>query len=332
MKFAIDTLGGDNAPQAVFDGAALALKDQPDLNLVMVGKKAEIEKFIADNKIDPARIEIIEADEAVLNTDHPATFLKEKPNCSLAKGFDALRTREDIDAYISAGPTGAILTGAIFRIGRIQGISRPALMATIPTRTGKLCRIMDVGANMDCKPEYLVQFAHMASTFLSVIGVENPRIGLLNVGAEEGKGNEQAKEVYNLLKVEPGLNFVGNVEADHVVNGEADAIIADGFSGNVFIKSLEGGCYYVSDLFKKAVSGNFIAKIGALFQLKGLKAAKVPFDYAKKACAPLLGVKRVVVKVHGKGDSVAFRETMRDTRKLVEGKLIEKIQESVAQK
>ena len=330
MKFVIDTLGGDNAPQAVFEGAALALKDQPDLSLVMAGKKAEIEKFITDNKIDPNRIEIIEADEAVLNTDHPATFLKEKPNCSLAKAYEALRTREDIDAFISAGPTGAILTGAIFRIGRISGIARPALMATIPTRTGKLCRVMDVGANMDCKPEYLVQFAHMASTYLSIIGVENPRIGLLNVGAEEGKGNEMTKEVYNLLK-QSGLNFVGNVEADHVVNGEADAIIADGFSGNVFIKSLEGGCYYVSDLFKKAVSGNFFAKIGALFQLKGLKAAKVPFNYARKACAPLLGTKKVVVKVHGKGDSTAFRETMAETRKLVEGKLIEKIQNAVAE-
>ncbi|MCR5491784.1 MAG: phosphate acyltransferase PlsX, partial [Bacilli bacterium] len=258
MKFIIDTLGGDNAPQAVFDGCALALQEQSDLNLVMVGKKADIEKFVADNKIDPSRIEIIEADEAVLNTDHPATFLKEKPNCSLAKCYEALRTREDIDACVSAGPTGAILTGAIFRIGRIEGISRPALVATIPTRTGKLCRVMDVGANMDCKPEYLYQFAHMASTYLALIGVENPRIGLLNVGAEEGKGNDLAKAAYNMLK-ESDLNFVGNVEADHVVNGEADAIIADGFSGNVFIKSLEGGCYYVSDLFKEAVSGNFFA-------------------------------------------------------------------------
>lgn len=324
MKIIVDTLGGDHAPLAVFQGALDAMEKDKELQLILVGKKEEINSYFEQHKGDLSRIEIIEADEAVLNTDHPSTFFKEKPNCSLARCFEALRTREDIDAMVSAGPTGAILTGTVLRIGRIPGVARPALMATIPTRPGPLCRVIDVGANMDCKPEYLYQFAVMADAYLKAIGIDNPRIGLLNVGAEEGKGDELAKAAFPLLK-ESGLNFVGNVEGDHVLRGEADAVVCDGFSGNVWVKSLEEACKYVSDLFKEAVAGNPLAKFGALFQLKGLKKAKVPFEMSRKACAPLLGAKKIIVKAHGKAEADSIMLTILEAAKLVREGLIEKI-------
>ena len=328
MKIIVDTLGGDNAPLAVFQGVLDAMAKDKELQTILVGKKEEITSFFQKNNGDLSRIEIIEAEEAVLNTDHPSLFLKQKPNSSLAKCFEALRTRNDISAMVSAGPTGAILTGTVLRIGRIPGIARPALMATIPTRPGPLCRVMDVGANMDCKPEYLYQFAIMADAYLKTIGVANPRIGLLNVGAEEGKGNELAKAAYPLLQ-QSGLNFVGNIEGDHVLRGEADAVICDGFSGNVWVKSLEEACKYVSDLFKEAVTGNPLAKFGALFQLKGLKKAKLPFEMSRKACAPLLGAKKVIVKAHGKAEADSIMLTIEEAVRLVKEGLIEKIGEAM---
>ncbi len=323
MKIMLDCLGGDFAPKATIEGAKNALKSSATLNLVLLGKEEEIKEGLGNN-FDPNRVEIINAPESVLNTDHPALFLKQKPNSTLAVAYEQLRKREDIDALVSAGPTGAILTGAVLRLGRIKGVERPALVATLPTRTGKLVRIIDAGANMDSKSSYLVQFAIMADTYLKLNGVSNPRIGLLNVGAEEGKGNELAKETYALLK-QTNVNFIGNVEGDHVLKGEADAVVCDGFWGNVFLKATEEACYYVSDLFKEAIFKNIFTKIGALFQLKGLKKVKEPFNYAKKACAPLLGTKKIVLKCHGKSNQETIKETILEAERLAKDGLIEKL-------
>lgn len=323
MKIMLDCLGGDLAPKAPIEGAREALKRDKSIRLVLLGDENEIKTGLS-NDYDPNRVEIINAPTAVLNTDHPALFLKQKPDSSLAVGYENLRKRDDIDAFVSAGPTGAILTGGVLRLGRLKGVERPALMATLPTRTGKLIRLVDVGANMDCKASYLLQFALMADTYLKLNGIENPRIGLLNVGSEEGKGNELAKETFNLLK-EANINFVGNIEGDHVLKGEADAIVCDGFWGNVFLKATEEACYYISDLFKEALYKNIFTKLGALLQLKGLKKVKEPFNYAKKACAPLLGCKKIVLKCHGKSDSPTFAETILEASRLAENKLIEKL-------
>ena len=328
MKILVDTLGGDNAPAAVLAGAVSALQKESDLFLVLAGKEEDIKPAMEKAGIPSERYEILPATEAVLNTDHPATFLKEKPNSSLSVGFDALRKRDDIDGMISAGPTGALLTGAVLKVGRLPGVGRPALMATLPTRKETFVRLIDAGANMDCKPEYLLQFAIMADTYLKMNGLDNPRIALLSVGQEEGKGNELTKAVYPLLK-ESGLNFVGNIEGDHVLKGEADIVVADGFSGNVFLKATEEGALFISDLFKGAIFHNFFTKIGALFMAKHLKAVKKPFDHARKSSAPLLGTKKLVLKCHGKSEAETFEATILEAVKLTKQRFIESMQNAL---
>ena len=329
MKILVDCLGGDNAPSAVLEGAVSALKKQPELQLVLVGPEKVICEAMDKAGIAKDRYEIIHTEVAVDNTDHPSLFLKQKPDASLSLAFDALRKREDIDGMVSAGPTGALLTGTVLRIGRIPGVSRPALIATIPSRTGGLVRLVDAGANMDCKSDYLVQFAMMADAYLKLIGMESPRVATLSVGQEEGKGNEVVKETFGILK-QSSLNFVGNIEGDHVLRGEADIVVCDGFAGNVFLKSLEEGAYFISDLFKAALYRNIFTKLGALLQLKGLKKVKEPFAHAKKACAPLLGAKKLVLKCHGKSEPETFEATILEAFSLAKAGLQEKIAAAIA--
>ncbi len=329
MKIIFDILGGDNAPLAPLEGAIKAMKSHPDLTLILVGPRKIIEEGLIKAKIEPSRYEIIDAEEAVLNTDHPADFLRTKPNCSMAQAFQTLKNRGDVDAFLSAGPTGALLSGCIFKAGRIKGVKRPCLITTLPSKTGQLVRIADVGANMDCKSEYLMQFAKMSNAYLQTTGIASPRIGLLSVGMEEGKGNELTREVYGLLKEDPTLNFIGNIEADKVLDGICDIVISDGFSGNVFVKSLEGAAYYVSDLFKDAVLGKWWRAIGTIFQAHALMNVKKPFKLANDAIAPLLGCSRLVVKCHGKSKASNFEGALNETIKLVNEKLIENVQNAI---
>ena len=329
MRILVDVLGGDNAPKAVLEGAVAALKKEADLELVLVGPQKEIESALDKGQIDRKRVEIIHSEVAVTNEDHPSLFIKQKPDSTLALCFDALRKRDDIDGMVSAGPTGALLTGTVLRIGRLPGVGRPALLATLPTRQGGFVRLLDAGANMDCKSEYLVQFAFMADSYLRMLGVESPRIATLSVGQEEGKGNEVVKETYDALK-KTSLNFVGNIEGDHVLRGEADIVVCDGFAGNIFLKSLEEGAYFISDLFKAALYRNIFTKLGALLQLKGLKKVKEPFNHAKKACAPLLGAKKLVLKCHGKSEAETFEATILEGYRLAKLGLQEKIAEAIS--
>ncbi len=329
MKVLVDVLGGDNAPKAVLEGACSALKKEEGLTLVLVGPEQQIREALVKEGIDFGRVEIIDSHVAVENKDHHALFIKQKPDSSMALCFDALRKRDDIDAMVSAGPTGALLTGTVLRVGRLPNVSRPALLATLPTRKGGFVRLVDSGANMDCKSEYLVQFALMADAYLKLLGVESPRIATLSVGQEEGKGNELVKETYAILKDSP-LNFVGNVEGDHVLKGDVDIVVCDGFAGNVFLKSLEEGAYFIGDLFKAALYRNIFTKLGALLQLKGLKKVKEPFNHAKKACAPLLGAKKLVLKCHGKSEAETFEATILEASRLSALGLQEKIAAAIA--
>ena len=329
MRILVDVLGGDNAPKAVLEGAVSALKKESDLNLILVGPQKAIEEALAKGGIDPSRVEILPSEVAVTNEDHPSLFLKQKPDSSLSICFEALRKRDDIDAMVSAGPTGALLTGTVLRVGRLPGVSRPALLATLPTRKEGFVRLVDAGANMDCKSEYLVQFALMADAYLKLLGIASPRIATLSVGQEEGKGNELVKETYAALK-QTSLNFIGNMEGDHVLSGDADVVVCDGFAGNVFLKSLEEGAYFISDLFKAALYRNIFTKLGALLQLKGLKKVKEPFNHARKACAPLLGAKKLVLKCHGKSEAETFEATILEGNRLAKLGLQEKIAEAIS--
>jgi len=329
MKILVDVLGGDNAPKAVIEGALGALEKDPSLELILAGPKQAIVDTFNAKGMGLSRVEIIDSSIAVTNEDHPSLFIKQKPDSSMALCFEALRHREDIGAMVSAGPTGALLTGTVLRVGRLPGVNRPALIATLPTRKGGYVRLCDAGANMDCKSEYLVQFALMANEYLKLIGTTSPRIATLSVGQEEGKGNELVKETFAALK-QTSLNFVGNVEGDHVLKGDVDLVVCDGFAGNVFLKSLEEGAYFISDLFKAALYRNIFTKLGALLQLKGLKKVKEPFDHAKKACAPLLGAKKLVLKCHGKSQSETFEATILEAQKLSKLGLQEKIAAAIS--
>lgn len=324
MIFVIDAMGSDLGPREIALGVAKAAKERKDINFKIFGDSQIILRAIKEEGIPLERVEVFDCNEVMTNDDIPTDIIKLKSNTSLGQAIRYTRSYE-VDAMLSAGSTGAVLTGSTLLIGRIQGISRPCLMATVPTRKNNLCRIMDIGANMDCKSEYLYQFALMANVFLESTGINNPRIALLNVGKEEHKGNQLTKEASELIKKNPRINFVGNIEGDHVLKGEADAVICDGFAGNIFLKSLEEAAFYVSDLFTAAIKKNFLTKFGAIFQLKYLKKIKEQFKYANESCAPLLGIKKLVVKMHGKSNANNVKSCILQTAQLVDNKFIEKM-------
>lgn len=330
-KIIVDIMGGDNAPEAPLAAVSKAYHASKELSFVLVGKKEIMEAYAKKEKWDASRVEIVDAQDVVTNEDHPATFLQVKPNSSLAVAFDQIAKRDDIDGMVSSGPTGALLTGGIFKAKRLDGVKRPALIATLPTKVnGQMVRLVDAGANMDSKPEYLVQFALMADAYAKVLGIASPRIGLLSVGMEEGKGNELTKDVYAKLKAISSLNFVGNVEGDKVLDGICDIVIADGFAGNVFLKATEGGAYFVKGLFTAALKRNIFSKFGVLFQLKGIKEAKKPFAAASSACAPLLGCRKLIVKCHGKADKDTLFSGILETARYADEDLLGKISDAIA--
>lgn len=235
MKIVIDAMGGDNAPQAIVSGALLALEKYDDLQIILTGKKETIQKFIPE-KFALERLEIIDCDEVIENDETPTIAIKQKPNSSLVVGFDILKANK-ADAIISAGSTGAILTCGFLKIGRIKGVSRPALAPFLPTKDGSKVLLIDCGANMDCKSINLLHFAVMGSCYMQYLfDMERPRVALLNVGTEDKKGNELAKESYELLK-NADINFIGNIEARDITSGVCDVVVCDGFNGNICIKS-----------------------------------------------------------------------------------------------
>ena len=329
MKILVDAMGGDNAPKAVIKGAIEALKKEKDLELILVGDEVQINGLLEKEDDIKSRIEIIPSKSVVLNTDHPSLFLKTKADSSLAICFETLRSRDDIGGLISAGPTGALLTGSILRIGRLDGVHRPALLSTLPTKDGNSVSLLDSGANVDTRSEYLVQFALMGDVYLKCIGYENPRVGLLNVGSEEGKGNDLVKECYPLFKELP-LNFVGNIEPDHVQKDEVDLVVADGFNGNILLKGIEGGASYASGLFKGALKRNIFTKFCSLFLLHSIKKSLTPLNKAVNSCAPLLGVKKLVIKCHGKGKEETFEQTILTTYKLAKDNLLGNLKDAIA--
>lgn len=308
MKIVVDVFGGDNAPDEIVKGVSLALKERPEIEVALVGKKAVIEEQLKLYPCDMARVEIIEADDVITNDDNPTSAVRNKPESSLVKAFTSVRDREDCGAVVSAGNSGAVLTGALLKLGRIKGVSRPCLMTAFPTIMGdKQVLLTDCGVNMECRPEYLAQFAIMANTYCQkVCKIENPVVGLLNVGVEEDKGTEREKTAYKLLKELP-INFQGNMESREYLSGKWDLIISDGFSGNVLNKGTEGAVLNFLKLFKKEVKSSFWAKIGYLFMKKKINKIKKLGDFNEYGGALFLGCKKVVVKCHGASKANSIR-------------------------
>ena len=329
-KIVIDAFGGDNAPEQIVQGGVFALASQSDFNIVLVGNKEKIENILGKLTYDKSRVEILEANEVITNDDIPTDAIRGKKDSTIVVGMEHYKKDEDMVGFISAGSTGAVLAGAIFKIGRIRGINRPALAPVMPTITDGKVMMLDIGANVDCKPEFLCQFALMGSAYMSnALKVANPRVALLSNGTEDKKGNAFNKEVFVMLKELKGINFVGNMEARDILSGDFDVIVTDGFAGNIALKSSEGAVNAVMNMLKKEIMSSFTSKIGALFMKKSFKNLKNKMDYSKVGGASLLGIDKVVVKCHGASNAETIKCACVQAFDLYESKYIESIKKSL---
>lgn len=327
----VDCYGGDNCPQAAVVGAVDALKKDYTISVVLTGKRQEIESILATCDYDRCRLEIIDADEVITNDDSPAMAIRRKKNSSMVVG---LRYLADgiADAMVSSGNTGALLTGASVIVKLIDGVTRASLSAVSPqVDDGKYVVIVDGGANVDCKPNMLLEFAVMGEALMkSCYGVENPRVALLSNGAEEEKGNDLTKEAHALLK-ESNLNFVGNIEARYLMNDLADVVVADGWSGNMVIKASEGMALNMFELIKRNIkSGGLRAKLGYLMLKPALRGVKKKFNSDEIGGGIFLGVNKVVMKAHGSSSTKAFCNAILACAQAVRNGTIDNIRQGLA--
>lgn len=326
MKIVMDAMGGDNAPQAIVEGAIKAAEAFSDLEITLVGKEEEINRHLKAND----RIKVIHTDEIIEPDDEPVRAVRRKKNASMVMMANEVKEGR-ADACISAGNTGALMTAGLLLVGRIEGIERPALAPTLPTMDGKGFLMLDVGANIDAKPEHLLQYGIMGSIYAEKVrGVSSPRIGLLNVGTEEKKGNELTKQAFLLLK-QSGLNFIGNVEARDLLEGAADVVITDGFTGNVTLKTIEGTALSVFGMLKGALTKNLKSKLAAAVLKPQLKEIKQLMDYSEYGGAGLFGLKAPVIKAHGSSDANAVYNAVRQTREMVQFSVAQTIFETIEQ-
>ena len=333
MKIILDAMGGDNAPDANIKGAINAV-NKVKAEIILVGKeeviRSKIKEFYGKEMEEISdRLKIHNATETIEMEDQPTVAIKHKKDSSMVVGFNMLKQDEG-NVFISAGNSGALLAGATLLVGRIKGIDRPALAGILPAYKSQLL-LMDCGSNTNCKPINLLQFAQMSSIYLrNTFGIEKPAIGLLNIGTEETKGNELVKESYRLLKEkseELDINFVGNVEGRDAFSGEIDAIVTDGFTGNVFLKTTEGLGKFVKKSLKESLLKNVLSKI-AVPSLPAINRFANTMDYKRYGGALFLGVKKPVVKAHGSSDEKLFEYTIIQAEKFVENKAVDKMIEA----
>ena len=331
MKILLDVMGGDNAPDATIKGAVNAI-NQVKAEIVLIGKEDVIrDRFKTLYGKSPEDISnrfiIKNTTETIEMEDVPTVAIKRKKDSSMVVGFNMLKNDEG-DVFISAGNSGALLTGATLLVGRIKGIDRPALGGILPAHHSQLL-LMDCGANTHCKPQNLLQFALMSTIYLrNTFSIEKPSIGLLNIGTEETKGNDLTKESYNLLKEkseEYGINFVGNVEGRDAFSGDIDAIVTDGFTGNIFLKAVEGLGKLVKVSLKEGLKKNVLSSLAAVPALPGIKRFSKSMDYKSYGGALFLGVKKPVVKAHGSSDEILFEFTIKQAEKFVENRAVPKL-------
>ena len=328
MKIVVDAFGGDFAPLEIVSGAVKALQDNEKLNVVLVGDKDKITEILQSLVFLSDRLEIVHAPDVVTMDDVPTVAIRTKKTSSIVVAYDYLKQNEDAVALVSAGSTGATLTGAVLKLGRIKNISRPALAPIMPTLNDKNVMLLDCGANADCKAENLLHFGIMGSEYMKAMGVKKPRIALLNIGTEEEKGSEMIKEAHQLLK-NSRLNFVGNIEARDVLRGNVDVVVSDGFSGNVCLKTIEGTAEILFGELRDITHSSFKAKMGALLLKKKLYGLKKKYDYRKVGGAPLLGVNKIVIKCHGNSKAESVACAINQAWKLANNKLVEKVAKAV---
>lgn len=322
MIVTVDGMGGDFAPAAVVDGCVQAVKED-DVNIIITGPKELIKRELDKYQYPKDRINILHTEEVITTEEHPVMAVRKKKDSSLVKALQLVRENK-ADAVISAGSTGAFMTGATLIVGRIKGIDRVALAPIMPGKNGAFM-VADAGANVDCKPQYLIQFALMGKIYFeNVLKIKNPTIGLVNIGAEAEKGNELTKATYKLLK-DTDFNFVGNVEPRDVSNGDVNVLVCDGFVGNTVLKMYEGVALNMFNMLKEEIMKSFTAKIGALLLKPVFKGLKKKFDYSEYGGSAFLGSKGICIKAHGSSDSKAFKNAIRQAINCYDNKIIDKI-------
>lgn len=330
MRIIVDAFGGDNAPVEILKGAAKAVATY-DCDIILTGDEEKIRQAATENEISLERMEIVHASDVMTMEDHPKSILREHKDCSMAVALRLLAEGKG-NAVVSAGSTGALLMGGTFIVKRIKGVSRPALAPVMPS-DDKPFMLIDCGANADCRPEMLVQFAHMGSIYMSHMYPREggPRVGLLNVGTEDTKGGELQLATFPLLK-ESGLNFIGNVEARDVPAGVADVVVADGFSGNILLKTLEGTVDMLMKNLKQSFMSSLRTKIGAALVMPGLRVLKKKLSTSEYGGAVLLGVNKPVIKAHGNSKADGFCSAIRIASEFAASDAIAQIEAAVAKK
>ena len=330
MIFALDAMGGDHAPKAVVDGALLALRElENDFVIWLFGDEGQIKACLQGKEYPADRLVIKPSTEVITCEEAPAVAVRRKKNSSMVLAAKAVADKE-ADCFISAGSTGAVLSCGTLVIRRIKDVQRPALAPLIPNLQGSHTMIIDAGANVDCKPLYLVQFAQMGSAYMELVeGVQDPAVGLLNNGEEAEKGNELTKETYPLLQELDGIRFAGNCEARELMSGDFDVVVTDGFAGNVLLKSTEGTAKAITSMLKTELMGSLRGTIGGAIAKPAFAALKKKMDYTEVGGAPLLGVNGGVIKAHGSSNAKAFFNAIRQAQKLVRGGVTQKIAAAV---
>ena len=310
MKILLDAFGGDNSPSEVIKGAVDYVKEGGQAEVCLVGKEDVVKQIIKENGYSDKNLSFMNATEVITCEESPTEAFRKKPDSSITVGMKALKSGE-YGAFVSAGSTGAVLTAGVFVAGRLKGVKRPGMGTIMPTVTGNPTFFMDCGANAECKPEYIVQFAIMGDAYMKKIyGVKNPRIGLLCNGTEEEKGTPFTHAVHNALKQVEGINFIGNVEGRDILSGTCDVVVTDGFSGNVAVKSIEGAAKCILAVLKRNVMSSFKAKIGFLFMKKAFKKTVKEIDYNNRGGAVFLGVNGVICKAHGSSKAPAIKAAL----------------------
>jgi len=323
MIIAVDAMGGDKAPAEIIKGVIDAVNEL-DIHVNLVGREDVIlNELSAYKNYKKENITITNADEVITGNDAPVTAIRKKKNSSMVVGLNLLKDRK-VDAFLSAGNTGAFMAGCLLIVGRIKGTSRPALAPLIPSKNGAFV-LIDAGSNSECDPINLLQFAVMGGVYAEkVLGVSRPRIGLVNIGEEEEKGNQLVKEAYKVLK-NSKLNFIGNIEGRDLFSDKADVVVCDGFTGNVILKTIEGVSISIFDILKEEISKKFTSKLGALLMKSSFRSLKKRMDYTEHGGAPFLGIDGVCIKAHGSSNAKAIKNALRQTKLFLEKNLLDDI-------
>lgn len=326
MKIAVDGMGGDNCPSAIVEGCILAVKEF-NVDIIITGHENELQKELAKYEYPTEKIKIIDAKEVISLNEPPVMAIRRKKESSMHKAIMLVKNGE-ADAVVSAGSTGAFLAGGTLLIGRIKGIDRPALAPVMPGKNAPFM-VIDCGANAECKPINLVQFGIMGKIYSeNILNINNPSVGLVNIGQEEEKGNELTKTAHKLLKDAP-VNFVGNVEPRDIPTGDVNVLVCDGFVGNTILKTYEGVAFNIFSIIKSEIMGSFTGKVGGILLKPIFKNIKKRFDYKEYGGAAFIGVNGICIKAHGSSDGIAIKNAIRQAIKFYDGKVIEKIKNDV---